>query len=157
MDVVCIKCQCPFTAAGPRRKVCPACKSKARQQAVRDYDRSLALDNGEIGGASLKSLYYLAIKSQEEVARILGVTRQMVQRTERRAIFKIRQAVKQPPKRKPDGAAEAIERYERFLVRWSRRTRRLLLSNCCHGEVRDIILTLEQARRALQSAREEIG
>lgn len=58
------------------------------------YKRVYGPQPGEPPAKSKKSaLFQLAIRTQSEVAEILGISRQAVHQAERRAIFKIRSAL----------------------------------------------------------------
>jgi len=64
---------------------------------MRDYSdyarRVIRLKTGEPRGVSLKSVRVIAIRTQAEVAKIMGCRPQNVQQLERKALWKLRRAL----------------------------------------------------------------
>lgn len=52
--------------------------------------KQLALKPGEMHANNYGGLYSLAVRSHQEVAHIMGLTRQRVQQIERQALLKLR-------------------------------------------------------------------
>jgi len=176
VQMKCVKCHGAFDAADTRRRVCEGCAALGKVTARRRFTRLVKLGDGEARASSLESLYSLALKSQDEVAAALGVTRQFVSYTERRAVLKLRCHVREEAEEadvrdvrgqgsgvkgeKVSGGRErvlvSLQKYDRQIMRWGRLLRRMFLANCCHQECRDLILAIEQGRRALECARMEM-
>lgn len=67
----------------------------AQQRSAVAYAKWYAPEPGEVSGAKFAGRRSEALRSMGEVARILGVSRQSVHQVERRALTKIRAAMRQ--------------------------------------------------------------
>ncbi len=92
-EAVCETCQQPFAyipASRKPRRVCPACQRKVFEKCVREARQRKRLATTEARAQNLDGLRGVALRSQDEVALILFVTRQAITDTERSALYKLR-------------------------------------------------------------------
>ena len=157
----------------------PGCKTCAKERRTgylrtKDHARrqrlKLNLKEGENCAQLMHgdSLGFHALKSQQEVAKELGIARQCVTTAERRALIKIRSWYRNQmaqsgrtthgsAARPPRPRIGAMDRYAQQIIRWRRVIRRMILSNCCHDEARVIIYAVAECEARLHRARAELG
>jgi hypothetical protein len=121
--------------------------------------KRLKLTEGEDSAEQSSPLFSMALKSQAEVARQLGIGRDRVTRIERTALLKIRKWYRKMEKSPAasGSVAAALEKYDRQIVRWRRLLRRSVLNHCHRPEVRELVFEVAQCEMALERARIELG
>jgi hypothetical protein len=158
----CLQCQQAFQylqVNGRKKVLCPGCAKGNGVNLRRRLGQRLRLAPEEARGRTMRGVYAYAVRQMDEVAAILGCSKQNVQQAERSAFWQIRRW-KRAMEQGLDGTKEksnqppcpTLQEFERALRNWSDAHKLLRAEEDCFPEAAELFEAMNEFRELLKKA-----